>query len=193
MIKKVLSLLLLVVFCGISHIVHAQEHKMVVKTNFLYWMTSTPNVGVEVSVSEKQSIQLFYGLNPWKFSGEGKLRHWSVQPEYRHWFCQAFNGWFIGAHLMGGEFNMGEVDLPLGIFPELKDHRYEGWFAGGGITAGYQWMLSKHWNVEASVGLGYDYIKYDKFGCGYCGEKEKSSHRHYVGPTKAALSLIYMF
>lgn len=93
---------------------------------------------------------------------------------------------------MGGQFNAGGVKLPLGIFKSLRDHRYEGWYVGGGVTAGYQWPLSKHWNLETSVGFGYDYIQYEKFKCGACGEKEKSSHDNYVGPTKAAISLIYM-
>lgn len=163
------------------------------KTNLLYWATTTPNIGIEAAVAPKHTVQLFYGLNPWKFSGEKKIRHWVLQPEYRYWFCERFNGWFLGAHLMGGEFNAGEVKLPLGIFPALQRNRYEGWFAGGGITAGYQWMLSRHWNIEASLGVGYNYIQYDRFGCGYCGELLESGHTHYVGPTKAAISILYLF
>lgn len=171
----------------------ASAQNVAVKTNILYWATTTPNLGAEFSFARKHSAQLFYGLNPWKSSGGRSLRHWVLQPEYRYWFCESFNGWFLGAHLMGGEFNVSEVDLPFNLFEELKDHRYEGWFVGGGITAGYQWMLSRHWNFEASIGLGYDYIKYDKFECGECGEKLKSSDKHYLGPTKAAVSLLYIF
>ena len=114
-------------------------------------------------------------------------------PEYRYWFCESFNGWFVGAHLMGGEFNMSSVKLPFGLIPALEDHRYEGWYAGAGVTAGYQWVISRHWNLEASVGFGYDYIKFDKYKCGTCGEKVTSSHKNYIGPTKLALSLLYVF
>ena len=173
----------------------AYGQKIALKTNAFYWATTTPNLGIEASLGRKHSVQLFYGLNPWKQSGgdQTSLRHWLLMPEYRYWFCQSFNGWFIGAHLMGGEFNMASVDLPFGVFNELEDHRYEGWYAGGGITAGYQWPLSKHWNIEASLGIGYDYIKYDKFRCGECGERLKSDHTNYFGPTKLALSVLYIF
>ena len=173
----------------------AYGQKIALKTNALYWATTTPNLGIEASLGRKHSVQLFYGLNPWKQSGgdQTSLRHWLLMPEYRYWFCESFNGWFIGAHLMGGEFNMASVDLPFGVFNELEDHRYEGWYAGGGITAGYQWPLSKHWNIEASLGIGYDYIKYDKFRCGECGERLKSDHTNYFGPTKLALSVLYIF
>lgn len=169
----------------------AQE--LALKTNFLYWATLTPNIGAELSVSNKSTIQAFYGLNPWKTSEGKSIRHWVVQPEYRYWFCTVFDGWFVGVHAMGGQFNMGNVKLPFGAFPSLREHRYEGWFAGGGVSAGYQWVMSKHWNFEAEIGVGYDYIKYDKYKCGVCGEKLKSGHTNYVGPTKAALSLVYLF
>ncbi len=171
------------------------SQNIAVKTNALYWATTTPNVGVEASFARKHSVQLFYGLNPWKQSGgdQSSLRHWMLMPEYRYWFCQALDGWFVGAHLMGGEFNASGVDLPFGVFDDLKDHRYEGWYAGGGITAGYQWVVSRHWNIEASLGVGYDYIKYDKYRCGTCGERVKSSHANYFGPTKLALSVLYIF
>lgn len=163
------------------------------KSNLLYWATTTPNIGGELSFSRRHSVQLFYGLNPWKSSSGRSLRHWCLQPEYRYWFCESFNGWFVGGHLMGGEFNASDVDMPFGLFDGLRDHRYEGWYAGGGVTVGYQWMLSRHWNVEASVGVGYDYIQYDKYECGWCGEKVKSSHTNYFGPTKAAVSFLYIF
>ncbi len=173
----------------------AFSQNIAIKTNALYWATTTPNIGVEASVGKRSTLQLFYGLNPWKQSGgdQSSLRHWLLMPEYRYWFCETFNGWFVGAHLMGGEFNISSVDLPGNVFSDLKDHRYEGWYAGGGITAGYQWVVNEHLNVEASLGVGYDHIKYDQYKCGTCGEKLKSAHKNYLGPTKLALSVVYIF
>ena len=40
-----------------------------IKTNALYWATTTPNIGVELSLNNKHTAQLFYGLNPWEQSG----------------------------------------------------------------------------------------------------------------------------
>jgi len=164
-----------------------------VKTNLLYDATSTPNIGAEIGVGRRSSLQLFYGWNPWKFSETKKLRHWSLMPEYRRWFCSTMNGHFIGVHALGGQFNMGGVKLPFGAFPELRDHRYEGWYVGGGLTYGYSWILSKHWNLEAAIGVGYAYIDYKKFECETCGKEIKDDHKNYVGPTKTALNLIYVF
>lgn len=187
--KRIVLLALWAVF-GFSA---ASAQDFALKTNLLYWATATPNLGAEVSFARKHSAQLFYGLNPWKSSSGKSLRHWALQPEYRYWFCEAFNGWFVGVHGVGGEFNVGNIELPFNIYEGTKDHRYEGWYAGGGITAGYQWMLSRHWNFEASVGLGYVYAQFDKYECGWCGEKVFSGHKNYFGPTKAALSFLYIF
>lgn len=107
-------------------------------------------------------------------------------------------GSFIGFHALGGSHNIGNVDLDfkfLGTdFSKLKDYRYEGWFVGAGIAYGYTWALSKHWNFEAELGVGYDYSKADKYECPQCGERlENDKDHHYVGPTKAALNLVYVF
>lgn len=169
-----------------------------IKTNLLYDATATPNLGMEVGLGPKNSVQLVYGINAWTYRHNKKMQHWSLMPEYRRWFCQRFNGHFIGVHLMGGQFNAGGLDLPIKRYgdihlSELKTHRYQGWYAGGGITYGYQWMLSRHWNLEGSIGVGYDYISYKKYPCLTCGALKKKDHKNYVGPTKLALSLIYVF
>lgn len=171
-----------------------QAQQIGFKTNMLYWATTTSNMGMEMEVGKKHTAQVFLGLNPWRQSGgdQSRLRHWLVMPEYRYWFNRSFDGWFVGAHALGGQYNVGGVKFPFGLLKGLRNHRYEGWYAGGGITAGKQWNLSKHWNFEASLGLGYVHTSYDKFECGMCGEKLNSAHKNYVGPTKVALSLIYL-
>ena len=143
MVKRLILASVLLIFVSLAN--YAQN--IGVKSNLLYWATTTPNLGVETALGKKHTAQVFFGFNPWKQSGgdQSSLRHWLLQPEYRYWFCQSFNGWFLGVHAMGGQFNAGGVKLPLGIFKSLRDHRYEGWYVGGGVTAGYQWPLSKHW------------------------------------------------
>ncbi len=175
---------------------------MALKTNLLYDATLTPNLGIEIGTAKKQTFQLLYGLNPWEFTNSNDetvmAKHWYLSPEYRWWFCQRFNGAFFGVHAHGGQFNVCNIDLPTfidKIYPteDLADHRYEGWYVGGGVTFGYQWVMSKHWNFEAAIGAGYTYIDYEKYACGECGELLKDGNAHYWGITKANLSLLYIF
>ena len=181
----------LVVFFCTSLTLQAQE--IAIKTNLLYDATTTPNLALELGTSQKQTIQLMYSWNPWKFSDTKQLRHWLLSLEYRWWFCHRFNGSFLGIHALGGQYNISGIKLPFGIKPSFKNHRYEGWLVGGGITYGYQWILGKHWNLEASIGVGYLRLNYKKYECKECGEELDHKKRNYVGPTKAALSLVYLF
>ena len=182
-----------------------KAQKAAVKTNILYDAMTTPNLGVEVGVSGKNSINLVYGLNPWKFghndNGVRKAMHWVLMPEFRWWTCSTFNGHFFGVHLMGGQFNAANMNIPVpgaffggdNIRSAVRHNRYEGAFAGLGATYGYQWILSNHWNLEAEIGLGYDHIWYRKYRCGDCGSKLKSGHSNYAGVTKLGLSIMYIF
>lgn len=155
------------------------------KNNLLYDATLTPNIGIEQKIDSLSTVQLFYGLNPWRLSDTKRLRHWSLMPEYRRWFKEPFLGHFVGLHALGGEFNIA------GIGPTacIRDYHYEGWYVGGGLTYGYAWRLCDYWNLEAAIGLGYVHLAYDKYENEECGLPLGSGRRNYVGPTKLALNL----
>lgn len=170
-------------------LVSAQD--VVVKTNALAWATTTPNVGFEFRVDEKYTFQLFGTYNPFSLKDNNKLKHWLVQPEVRWWAGEAFKGHFVGLHLIGGQFNAGGIKLPFNLLPDLDTHRYEGWGIGGGISYGYQWKLAENWSMEASVGVGYARLDYEKYPCEKCGEKIGDEKKNYFGPTKVALNIIY--
>ena len=57
------------------------------------------------------------------------------------------------------------------------------------------WTIdNRHWNIEAEIGLGWVYTRSDVFECRDCGQKVQTGYSHnYVGPTKAAINLIYEF
>ncbi|MCM1297253.1 MAG: DUF3575 domain-containing protein [Muribaculaceae bacterium] len=176
-----------------------------IKTNLLYDATTTPNLGVEVAVGRHHTLNLVYGINPWTFHsdthGDRKATHWVAQPEYRWWPCAAFNGHFFGVHALGGQFNVANVNIPVpGFFfsgenlsKGARDFRYQGWYLGGGLTYGYQWILSRHSNIEAEIGIGYIHARYDKYPCTNCGTLLDNSNTNYVGLTKLGLSYEYIF
>lgn len=191
--NKFLAVLLLIL--SSSFAAHAQ--KVALKTNLLYDATTTINMGLEFGLSQKWTLDISGNYNPWTFDNNQKWKHWAVQPEFRLWTCEKFNGHFFGFHLHGGQYNVGNINADFKFlnndFRILKDHRIEGWFAGAGIAYGYAWVLGKHWNLEAEIGFGYAYTRYDKYDCVTCGEKRGRAVHNYVGPTKAALSLVYVF
>lgn len=177
---------------------NASAQKVAVKTNLLYDATATINLGIEFRLAQRWTMDISGNYNGWTFSDNKKWKHWLVQPEARYWFCETFNGHFLGMHVLGGEFNVGNVDLDFKMlgtdFRQLKDHRFEGWMAGVGIAYGYSFILGKHWNLELEAGIGYIYTRYDKYQCAECGVKlANDKTHHYFGPTKLAVNLVYTF
>ncbi len=177
--RQVLFLTLLLL-CGTVRQAAAQD--VAIKTNGLYWATTTPNIGAEVALGTKWTVDLSAAYNPWTFSDGKKMRFWLVQPEVRYWLCEKFEGHFVGAHLHGAQY-----------FGGFKDKRYDGYLVGGGVTYGYDWILSPHWNMEAAVGIGYARLWYDQTPRIPCVKCRVRKYDNYYGLTKAAVSLIYIF
>lgn len=195
MIRKLKSTLLIVMLALSSY---AGAQNAAVKTNLLADCLLNPNIGVEVGLAPKWTLEATGQFNAWTLSHERRWKHWAVQPEVRYWLCDRFSAHFFGVHLHGGEYNMGGIDGHVKFLGtdtrKLKDSRYQGWFVGAGVAYGYAWILGRHWNLEAEIGLGYSYTRYDRFRCTGCGKRvETDKPHHYVGPTKVAINLVYLF
>ncbi len=191
MTRKQGIILLLFFFC-FSFYVNGQN--IAIKSNLAADLTTTINLGTEIGLTPKTTLDLYANYNPWSLGGHKQFKHFLFQPEYRYWFCERFSGHFIGVHAHAGVFNVGGISMPFGVWNKLKTNRYEGEFIGAGISYGYQWVLGKHWNLEGNIGIGYAYINNDRYNCKTCGKLlDKDTDYHYFGPTKAAISLIYLF
>ena len=128
--KNVILLMSVVLLVGSK--MSAQD--MALKTNLLYDATTTINLGYEVALNKKTTLDIWVNYNPWtlghKWVGlyeselpvsssasaserESKLKHFMIQPEIRWWLCEKFNGHFFGVHLHGGIFDVGALKLPF--------------------------------------------------------------------------------
>ena len=186
--------LLILLFLSCCSAGPAAAQRFGVKTNALHWATAgTLNAGLEAGLGKRISLELTGDYNPWTLDRDEnrKLKFWSVMPEFRYWLCERFNGHFFGLHSGYGEYNISGVRIPFQN-KSTQEHRYEGWATGIGISYGYTWILGKRWNLEANIGAGYIYTKYDKYECKTCGRFKGNQKKHYFGPTKAGISLIYI-
>lgn len=189
--KKTLLLFLVILSFG-----WANAQKVGIKTNLLYDATTSANLGLEFGLAPKWTLDISGDYNAWPIKNH-KWKHWFVQPEARYWFCNRFQGHFFAFHAIGGQYNLGNLSGGFKFlgsdFSQLKDHRYQGWGVGGGVAYGYAWVLAKHWNLEAEIGIGAIYTKFDRYTCDNCSRKEGDGHHVYYGPTKLALSIEYLF
>ncbi|MDL2319655.1 DUF3575 domain-containing protein [Alistipes sp. OttesenSCG-928-B03] len=161
------------------------------KSNMLWDLTTTLNIGAEFYLTPKWTLDIPINYNGWKFGDDTRLRHWAVQPEARYWFCESFNGWFVGAHAHYAKFNIG--GMPDFIFSEnMQKNRYQGDLYGAGISGGYAWILKNRWSMEVNAGVGYARINTTKYPCAVCGTPVTKSAKNYFGPTRIGLTLIYV-
>jgi hypothetical protein len=174
-----------------------ESPKLVVKTNALYWFTTTPNLSVETSLSDKLSLDVLACWNPWEFSKSARFQVFVIQPELRYWFDKPMKGHFVGFHTHYVRANVGLIDATLIGTPInfrlafLPKYRKEGNIFGAGASYGYSWQLSSKWYLEGVASLGYAHMQYST----YNKKGEKIANRdyyNYVGPTKLAVNFIYV-
>lgn len=159
-----------------------------IKTNLLYDATGTINFGVETRTGTNTSLELPVNYNAWDFTATRKWRHVLVQPEFRWWPRGSFRGHFFGLHAHYAFYNVG--DIPVSDY--MRAHRLQGWLAGAGVSYGHRWNFSRRWGLEATIGAGYAYLSYDRYASAVDGALVDSRTASWLGPTRAAVTLIYM-
>ena len=113
---------------------------------------------------------------------EGRYR-WGSRP-------QPLGGPFAGVYAAVGSYDIRLFPRgpePLGVLSR--------WGYSVGLTAGYSHPLSRRLSLEFSLGAGYLGGRYDKYNHSLYTDRyiRRSSHRRtYVGPTKAAVSLVWL-
>lgn len=170
------------------------------KTNLLYDAVSALNYSIEVPFNEHFSVQ-FEQHTPWWLSSNNKycLQFLSFGGEFRWWFApktraesdkrklrDALVGHYVGIHAWGGK-----SDIQWGR--DFGCYQFD--FMSAGLTYGYSMPISRYLNLEFSISAGYARIPYQHYIPTddwqiLIRDKNKAGTLHYVGPTKAEISLV---
>ncbi|MBO4670587.1 MAG: DUF3575 domain-containing protein [Bacteroidales bacterium] len=169
-------------------------------TNLLYWASGTPNAHFWIPVGDNVTLGLTGGLKPWPRwwpwdndpKIDSKWRHFAIVPNFRWWPEANYDGFFLGADLLWTHYNVGGVTFPLGLYPEVREHRLQGDFLALGVTIGYSWWLTKHLRLEAEAGIAAGYNRAQRYQCAWCGADLGKTTGPGVVP-KLGLNLAYNF
>lgn len=171
----IVSLLLLCFYLPL----HAQ--RVAVKTNTIGWLTASTNIETEFILGRHFSLNASIAGNP-VHTDKLRTTFFHVQPEIRYWLNRPLVSHFFGVTAFSNSYNILIDDV----------HRKGDAFAGG-ITYGYDWVLNKHWNIEATLGVGvlrYRQFKYDK---GTAKPAAPNDCRTIFAPIKLGISIAYVF
>ena len=176
----------------------AGAQEVSVRTNLLWDAVSEPNLGIEFPVGEHWSVGGDFGLKAWPRWlawdwDEQNPTHWrnfAVVPEVRYYVREVFRGVFFGADALYTHYNVGSVQTPFHMYPDVEDFRLQGSYWAGGLLAGYAWWPWQHWRLELEAGVAAGLAAYDRFDCPHCGTKLAEERKVGIVP-KLALNVAY--
>ena len=148
-IGRKIFLLMLVLLMSNTLTMRAQG--LALKSNILYDATTTPNLGIELRLSNKWTAGMNIALNPWTFPDNKKLKHLLVAPQARYWLCESFSGHYFGANIAYVHYNVSDIKFPFGLYGGVDGERRQGDLAAIGASYGYTWILSPHWSLDAEA------------------------------------------
>ena len=163
------------------------------RTNALYDLALTPNVGLEYQASFGAAFQLDYVGAWWNQpSGNRFFSSYGFQTEMRYYFdhsdySKPYRKWHAGVY---GQ--MGTYDFEFGDEGYQCKDLDKTW--GLGISGGYTLPISRRWAIDFTLGLGYfqsKYVVYDPipYRDGWMARNTKVLK--FWGPTKAEVSFVW--
>ena len=171
---------------------------MAVKTNLLEDLVMVPNLGLEFYVGRSWSI----GGN-WKYAwwhNDRKHNYWRVYGGdlyVRRYFGRKAAEKPLQGHHIGVYGQVATYDFELGGMGYMGGvpggNIFDKFSYGGGIEYGYSLPIARRLNLDFSIGLGYfggeyrEYVPMDE-----CYVWQATKYRHYWGPTKAEISLVWL-
>ena len=157
-------------------------------TNTLdYAQLGTLNIEAAYGFARHWSVQLGAKYNPFSFEtarGRFQARQRLVRAGARWWPWHVYSGWWLGARAQWQEYSRGGFSSPVTT---------EGDRFGGGLSAGYAYMLGKHWNLDVGIGAWAGYDRYVSYSCPDCGSVRANGGKYFFLPDDFILSFAYIF
>lgn len=165
--------------------------RLYLKTNAIGLGLAISNIGAEVDLAKHWSfaVPVYYSALNY-FTSTIKFRTLAVQPEFRYWFKEDNQRFFVGAHFGYAQYNIA-VDGDY----RIQDHNGTSPALGGGISVGYRMPISKNnkWHIEFTLGAGVYGLHYDKFYNVNNGKLVDTYRKTYWGIDNAAVNISYRF
>lgn len=166
------------------------------RSNLLHDVIAVPNIGVEVWLGSQFTLYIDYSAAWWGNrmsstynAGRHVWRYEGGNVEIRRYFGKTarqkpLTGWHAGVYgqVASYDFQWGDVG---------KQGRKPSY--GAGLSAGYQLPIAKRWNLDFSFAVGYFGGEYKT--CHFMDGHNvwvNTRQRHYVGPTRLEVSLVWL-
>ncbi len=172
---------------------------MGVKTNLLYDAVAVPNAGVEFYLGRDWSVTASWMYAWWKHD----MKHWYWRVYggdlgFRKWFGKAAQEKPLTGHHIGLYGQMFTYDFETGgrgyMGGEPGGTMWDQAHYAGGVEYGYALPIGKRLNLDFVIGVGYMGGKYHEYlPEDDCYVWQVTKQRNWFGPTKAEISLVWLW
>lgn len=164
---------------------------ILLKTNMLYDAALTPNIGVEIPLGDRFSVE-----TDWMYA------RWNKHSAHKYW---RIYGGDLSVYARLGKLTPGEDRFAghfLGVYGQTAVYDFQfgdrkgvlsdKWNYGAGLVYKYSFHATRRLYIECSLGMGYMWGIYKKHTPIDDCDVWLSTHRlHWFGPTRAGVSLVW--
>lgn len=178
--------------------------KVALRTNTLYDIALTPNIGLELGLGRGWSIggNVLYGW--WSDRRKFYWRDFSADIGVRKYFGKkrelrdgSTNG--LTGHHVGLYAGITTYDFELGGRGYISDYRKDDWSRYAGFDYGYSLPVAKSLSLDFTVGVGYVGGRYREYLPAQVGSSDEWHYEwqatkdlSYFGPTRLEVSLVWV-
>ncbi len=164
--------------------------RMLLKTNMLYDAAAVPNIGIEAAFGNDWSVGVNW-MHAW-WSRNLTHRYWRVyggDVELRRWIHRNDRSTSHSGHHLGLYGQILSYDVEFGG----RGRQSDGLNWGVGLAYGYSLPLSRYFNLDFTIGVGYLAGEYNKYKpVDDCYVWQETAKLNWWGPTKAEISLVWI-
>ena len=166
---------------------------VMLRTNTLYDLALSPNVGIEVQTDIGLAWQLDY-VGAWWNSRESNryFSSYAFQTEIRYYLDSDIRPMpYKGQHI-GVYGQMATYDFEFGGKGYMSRNLDKSF--GIGLSYGCSFAIGRRWNLDLTIGYGWFHSTYDVYHPDGLGgyEYDESHKRNYFVPTKLEASLVWL-
>ena len=171
---------LLFLFFIIGGAAESRAQFLTVKTNLADWATASPNFGAEFILSQHLSVDLSVTGTPFKIKDDIYLKHIRLQPELKYWLASPLAKHYVGTTAFYSSYDAG-----------YKQRGYYGDAFAVGLTYGYNWILSRRWNLEVGAGVGVIRYRTARYVPGTT-PPDPNEEGWKIAPVKLGINFVYV-
>lgn len=153
------------------------------KLNCLYAVVGVINPSLEVTMSPHSTVSLDITYSPWRSVNGAHLNFGLFTGEYRYYFKQSGNGWYVS-----GNVGMTGFDISKPIFMHrktvlaFKNGYSKGFGLMVGVGFGYQHVFRERWVVDAFISGDWFCSWYNGYSQDGEINMDPQGHENYVYP-----------